>query len=60
MKNLVDVEKREENSKEIRRFLRKINKVSMTLDYGAPAGQFAANFKSLFDMLSKWNRKFFS
>ncbi|CAD8201851.1 unnamed protein product [Paramecium pentaurelia] len=58
--NLVCKDEREENSKEIRRFLKKFNKVAMTLDLGALDQNFISNFKRLFDLLEKWNNQFFS
>ncbi|CAD8211590.1 unnamed protein product [Paramecium pentaurelia] len=58
--NLVCKDEREENSKEIRRFLKKFNKVAMTLDFGALDQSFISNFKRLFDLLEKWNNQFFS
>ncbi|CAD8192851.1 unnamed protein product [Paramecium octaurelia] len=57
--NLVCKDEREENSKEIRRFLKKFNKVAMTLDFGALDKSFISNFKRLFDLLEKWNNQFF-
>ncbi|CAD8126881.1 unnamed protein product [Paramecium sonneborni] len=58
--NLVSKDEREENSKEIRRFLKKFNKVAMTLDFGALDKSFISNFKRLFDLLEKWNNLFFN
>ncbi|CAD8125475.1 unnamed protein product [Paramecium sonneborni] len=58
--NLVSKDEREENSKEIRRFLKKFNKVAMTLDFGALDSSFISNFKRLFDLLEKWNNQFFN
>ncbi|CAK63469.1 unnamed protein product (macronuclear) [Paramecium tetraurelia] len=58
--NLVCKDEREENSKEIRRFLKKFNKVAMTLDLGALDSNFISNFKRLFDLLEKWNNQFFN
>lgn len=55
MDNLVGKEEREENSKQIRRFLKKFNKISMTLDYGAASEDFIYNFKELYKVLDKWN-----
>lgn len=54
--NMVSYKKRQKNSQQLFRFLRKLNTVSCTLDLAAPKETIVEVLWSLAELMERWNK----